>query len=49
MLYDTGTSILWSLGIDRSNVNNPWFQNLLFGGVYRLGRLLGDPNRGVAL
>lgn len=47
--YDTGTSVLYDLGIDRSNVNNPFFQNFLFGLVYRIGIVLGDVDRGVSL
>lgn len=49
MNYDTGTSILFHLGIDRSNVNNPFFQNFIFGMVYRLGCLLGNIDIGVFL
>lgn len=49
MIHDTGSSILFGLKINRTNVNNPFFQNFLFGSVYRLGSLLGAPNRGVAV
>ena len=38
--YDSGTSILFGLGIDCGNVNNPPFQNLLFSTVYRLGAVV---------
>lgn len=44
MNSDTGSSILYHLGLDRSNINNPFFQNFVFGMVYRLGRILGDFN-----
>lgn len=47
--YDTGTSLLYSLGIDRSNTNNPYFQNYLFGAVYRLGEALGSVSGGIFL
>lgn len=49
LTFDTGTSILYSLGIDRSNVNNPFFQNFLYGMVYRLGMWLGNIHIGVFL
>ncbi len=47
--YDTGTGISWYLNLDRSNPNNPWFQNLLMGFFYSLG---SDENKnllGIAL
>ena len=40
--YDTGTSVLYSLGINQSNANNPYFQTFLFGAVYRLGVKMGS-------
>lgn len=46
-MYDTGISVLYSLGIDRSNVNNPFFQTFLYGLVYQLGVWLGNVNIGV--
>lgn len=49
MNSDTGSSILFHLGLDRSNVNNPFFQNFIFGMVYRLGRFLGNVDIGVFL
>jgi len=49
MNYDTGTSILFHLGFDRSNVNNPFFQNFIFGMVYRFGCLLGNVDLGMFL
>lgn len=49
LFFDTGTSILYNLGLDRSNVNNPFFQNFLMGTVYRLGKLLGDPKIGIGI
>lgn len=45
--WDTGSSIIYSLGIDRTNVNNPFFQNILFGMVYRVGAALGDVDIGI--
>ena len=47
--WDAGTSIAWFLGIDRSNVNNPWFQNLLMGLFYSFGAQAGVPALGVYL
>lgn len=38
--WDTGTSILYGLGLDRSNVNNPIIQNHLFTFVYRFGVMI---------
>ena len=49
MPYDAGTSIAWFTGLDRSNVNNPYFQNILFGSFYSLGKGLGIPEFGVCL
>lgn len=49
MNYDTGTSILFHLGLNRTNVNNPFFQNFIFGMVYRLGCLLGNIDIGMFL
>lgn len=49
ILYDAGTSIAWFLNLNRSNVNNPWFQNLLMGVFYRIGDLTGIPPLGVYL
>lgn len=46
-MYDTGTSILYSLGIDRSNANNPVFQTFLYGLVYRFGAWLGNVSIGI--
>lgn len=46
--WDTGVSILYHLGIDRSNVNNPYFQNIIFGCAYQFGEALGNPKIGVA-
>lgn len=40
--YDTGTSIIYHLGIDRGNVNNPFLQNIIFGNVYKIGEALGN-------
>ena len=47
--WDAGTSIAWFLGIDRSEVNNPWFQNLIMGLFYRAGETAGDPALGTYL
>ena len=47
--WDAGLSIAWHLGIDRTNPNNPWFQNLLLGLFYRLGDGLGVPALGTYL
>jgi len=44
--WDAGLSIMWHLGLDRSNVNNPWFQNLLLGGFYSAGKAVGEPALG---
>ena len=49
MTFDTGTSILYGLGIDRSNVNNPCFQNFLFSTVYRFGAAINNINAAVFL
>lgn len=49
MNYDTGVSILFHLGLDRTNVNNPFFQNFIFGMVYRLGCFLGNVDLGMFL
>lgn len=49
MPWDAGTSIAWFTGLDRSNVNNPYFQNILFGSFYSLGQGLGIPEFGVCL
>lgn len=49
MNADTGTSILFHLGLDRTNVNNPFFQNFIFGMTYRLGCLLGNVDIGFFL
>lgn len=49
MPWDAGTSIAWFTGLDRSNVNNPYFQNILFGSFYSLGKGLGIPQFGVCL
>ena len=49
MNADTGTSILFHLGLDRTNVNNPFFQNFIFGMTYRLGCLLGNIDIGFFL
>jgi len=49
MPWDAGTSIAWFTGLNRSNVNNPWFQNILFGSFYSLGQGLGIPVFGVCL
>ena len=47
--WDAGTGIAWFLGLDRSNVNNPYFQNILFGSFYPLGQGLGLPAFGICL
>ena len=47
--WDAGLSIAWHLGIDRTNPNNPWFQNLLMGLVYRAGSAVGVPALGTYL
>lgn len=47
--WDTGTMILYSLGVNRTNTNNPYFQTALFGSVYRLGKLMGDPKIGIGI
>lgn len=47
--YDSGTAISWFMNIDRSNVNNPWFQNLLMGLFYRAGDLINLPDLGIYL
>ncbi len=47
--WDAGLSIAWHLGIDRSNVNNPWFQNLFMGVFYRAGEFIGVPALGTYL
>lgn len=47
--WDAGTSIAWFLGIDRSEVNNPWFQNLLMGAFYKAGEGIGAPALGTYL
>ena len=49
MPFDAGTSIAWFLNFDRSNINNPYFQNILFGSFYSLGNSLGIPQFGVCL
>ena len=47
--WDAGTSIAWFLNLDRSNVNNPWFQNLWMGLFFQAGNLLGLPKLGIYL
>ena len=47
--WDAGTGIAWFLGLDRSNVNNPYFQNLLFGSFYSIGQGLGFPALGICI
>ena len=47
MAYDAGTGIAWYLDLDRSNPNNPYFQNYLMGLTYEAGRLLGNANMAV--
>ena len=47
--WDAGLSMAWHLGIDRTNPNNPWFQNLLMGLVYRFGQAVGVPGLGTYL
>lgn len=42
--YDSGTSIMYFLGIDRSNVNNPPFQNIIFGLIYLIGDKIQNIN-----
>ena len=49
MYWDTGTSILYNLGIDKSNPNNPWFQNIIAGLAYRFGVLFGKPIIGITI
>lgn len=49
IIYDTGDSILYHLGIDRNNVNNSYFQNIVFGNAYLFGKALGDPKIGIAV
>lgn len=49
MAWDTGSSICFSIGADKGNVNNPCFQNLLFGLVYRFGVLIGNIDGAVFL
>ncbi|MCF2555210.1 DUF6020 family protein [Faecalicatena contorta] len=47
IMYDTGTSIMYFLGISRENVNNPFFQTFLYGCIYKIGVLFGNVNIGV--
>ncbi len=49
VLWDTGTGIAWFLNLNRSNVNNPWFQNLLAGVFYEIGNWFGFPTAGITL
>lgn len=49
MPWDTATSIAHWLGADRSNPNNPWFQNVMLGLVYEAGHLVGHNNLGVCV
>lgn len=49
VFYDSGTSILYNLGIDRSNPNNPFFQSIIAGMAYRFGAVFGKPIIGIAI
>ena len=49
VVWASGTSIAWYLNIDRSNNNLPYFQNLLMGSFYLLGRLIGSPVAGIGI
>lgn len=49
MAWDTGSSIIYALGIDRINVNNPVFQNYLFGAIYRFGVMINNVDAAVVL
>ena len=44
--WDAGLSIAWHTGLDRSNPNNPWFQNLMLGLFYQAGDAAGIPELG---
>lgn len=46
---DSGTGILFFTGIDTSNPNNPYFQNILMGTCYVIGRALGSAAAGIGL
>ena len=49
--WDAGTSIMYVLNLEtsKSALNNPYFQNWLFGGFAALGRLLGSIRSGIFL
>lgn len=47
--YDTGTAIAWYKNLDRTNPNNPYFLNWLFGFFYSLGSWWNQNLRGIAL
>ncbi len=47
MTYDTGAAINHFMGF-ADNINNPYMQNYIFGGVYWIGLKLGNPNLAVA-
>ena len=49
MFYDTGTSILYNLGVDKSNHNNPFLQNVIAGIAYRFGAIFGKPIIGITI
>lgn len=47
--YDSGTSILYFLDINRSNPNNPPLQNVIFGTTYLIGEKIGNVNIAIFL